>query len=98
MKNVLFSLMCIFMLIGCDIGTEYNAQSNFCSVTKYQANQDVMTATDIDIITKLNGCWEWSGKCLTACVNLTESCTTFHKNAINSCKLVGIPHTVDMGK
>ncbi|RTK98739.1 MAG: hypothetical protein EKK57_11220 [Proteobacteria bacterium] len=91
-----FVLILCLMLVGCDLGTDYTAQSNFCSITKYQANQDVMTATDIDVITKLNGCWEWSGKCLNACTALDEGCNVLHKNAINSCKLVGIPHSMDM--
>ena len=91
MKEVLAIILSL-MLLGCGLSEDPNAQKNFCSVTRYQANQDVMSATDAELIQKLRGCWEWSGKCIDACTALSSICKQFHSNTVETCKKVGIPH------
>lgn len=96
MKQILAAVLAV-CLVGCGLNVDYNAQKNFCSITRYQANQDVMTATDANVITKLKGCWEWSGRCIDTCGSLNNSCTQTHSTTVETCKEVGIPHAQDMG-
>lgn len=96
MKHLLVIVLSMF-LVGCGLSEHPTAQKNFCSITRYQANQDVMSATDADTIAKLRGCWEWSGKCLEACTNLDSACKQYHSTTVEACKIVGIPHDQDMG-